>query len=417
MSLLAHVRRVVATEEARPGAAAVVRAVRGPGAVDVRVDSPVDGGVAATVPTSTDVVLGLRRGRDQVADAVADIAGTSAPLRHLWADPDVTDVLVNGPREVWVDRGGGLERAAAPGPDGLGDVRALATRLAAAAGQRLDDAAPIADGRLPDGTRLHAVLSPVAADGACLSLRRHRASAVDLTHWRASGGFADQGEQVLRALVQARANLLVSGSTGSGKTTLLGALLALAAPTERLVCIEEVRELEPAHPHVVHLQSRAANVQGAGAISLADLVRAAMRMRPDRLVLGECRGAEVREVLMALNTGHDGGMATVHANTATDVPARLVALGSLAGLSAETVAAQAVSAFDAVIHVQRVPGARVVAQIGVLTRVDGQLVGEVAMQRRRVGLDDPGDAGRAGADLEPGPGWDRLARRLERGAP
>lgn len=407
MSALTHIRRSVASESAPPGQAAVTAAVR---------ELPASGGGQRGV-------LGVRQARDAVASAVADIAGTSAALRHLWADPEVTDVLINGPTQVWVDRGRGLERASTgSGPDGgdadggtgagLGDVRALATRLAAAAGQRLDDAAPIADGRLPDGTRLHAVLSPVAASGACISLRRHRPLALRLGHWRDGGGLGPRGEEVLRALVAVRANVLISGSTGSGKTTLLAAMLAEAPATERLVCIEETRELAPHHPHVVHLQARAANVQGAGAIDLPQLVRAAMRMRPDRLVLGECRGSEVREVLMALNTGHDGGMATVHANAATDVPARLVALGSLAGLGADTVAAQAVSAFDAVIHVVRLPGRRVVTQIAVLARVDGALVARLAMQRAAAARGRESDEA---GDLEPGPEWDALARRLELG--
>lgn len=405
MSAVDRIRRVVAGAGATPGrdvVAAAVRDLSDGGRSGPRAGSGARSS-SRTGSASTSAVLGVREARTQVADAVADIAGTSAALRRLWEDPEVTDVLVNGPTQVWVDRGRGLERATGLAESGgLGDVRALATRLAAAAGQRLDDAAPIADGRLPDGTRLHAVLAPVSAGGACLSLRRHRALALGLTHWRAGGGFGPRGEQVLRALVAARANVLISGGTGSGKTTLLAALLAEAPANERLVCIEETRELAPDHPHVVHLQARAANVQGAGAVDLAHLVRAAMRMRPDRLVLGECRGSEVREVLMALNTGHDGGMATVHANSATEIPARLVALGSLAGLGAETVAAQAVSAFDAVIHVSRVPGRRVVSQIAVLDRVDGALVARLAMRRG------------ADGDLETGPSWEPLARRLER---
>lgn len=379
MSTVAHVRRRVAA--------------RGTEGVD-------DVGALVRAEVSD---VGVRRAREDAADAVAEITGTSAALRRVWEDPEVTDVLVNAPDQVWIDRGRGTEHV--PGLD-VGDVRVLATRLAAAAGQRLDDAAPIADGRLPDGTRLHAVLAPVAAGGACVSLRRHRPRALGLEHWRAGGGFGPQGEAVLRSLVACRANVLVSGGTGTGKTTLLAALLALAPASERLVCIEETRELLPRHPHVVHLQARGANVQGAGGVELADLVRAAMRMRPDRLVLGECRGAEVREVLMALNTGHDGGMATVHANAATDVPARLVALASLAGLSAGTVTAQAVSAFDAVVHLVRTRRGRVVTEIAVLDRVDGLLGARLAMRR------DP-----ASGDLVPEVAWERLARRLEAGTP
>ena len=205
---------------------------------------------------------------------------------------------------------------------------------------------------------------------------------------------------VVRALVATRANLLVSGATGSGKTTLLAALLSLVPHDERLVVVEEAGELAPAHPHVVRLLARHANVDGAGRVDLTDLVRHALRMRPDRIVLGECRGAEVREVLAALNTGHDGGCATVHANTAADVPARLEALAALAGMSREAVAAQAASAFDAVLHLRRADR-RYVAEVGVVRRgATGEL--EVACAIRV----DPSGA------TAPGPAWPALADRL-----
>ena len=185
---------------------------------------------------------------------------------------------------------------------------------------------------------------------------------------------------LVRALIAARANVLVSGATGSGKTTLLSAALALVPDSERIVCIEEVPEIAPAHPHCVHLIERAPNVEGRGAVTLTDLVRAAMRMRPDRLILGECRGPEVRDVLTALNTGHDGGWATLHANSARDVPARLAALGALAGMSETALAAQAASALDAVLHMRRdTSGHRWVAEVGVITRERGSLSCEPAL--------------------------------------
>lgn len=336
----------------------------------------------------------------------AELRGAGAVLQPLLDRGDVTDVLVNGAGGVWVDRGGGLEAdaAAARALGGRGEVRALATRLAAAAGQRLDDACPVVDGSLPDGTRLHVVLPPLAPEGPLLSLRTQRRRAFTLPELEAAGTVAPALAPVLRALVARRANVLVSGATGSGKTTLLAALLSLVPADERIVVIEEAAELNPDHPHVVHLQTRRANVQAAGEVPLTALARAAMRMRPDRLVLGECRGAEVREVLGALNTGHEGGWATVHANTATDVPARLVALGALAGMSSSTVTAQALSALDAVVHVRRDAGRRRVAQVGVLgTGERGELVCRPALE-----IDPEGRVARRA-------GWARLAQRLGMG--
>lgn len=337
-----------------------------------------------------------------VVRTVRDELYGAGPLQHLLDDPDVTDVLVNAPDDVWVERGGRLRRVAVH----LGDadaVRALAVRLAAAGGQRLDEACPTVDARLPDGTRLHAVLPPVAGRCTLLSLRAVRVRALSLVELVAGGALAPSLVPVVQALVLRRANLLVSGATGSGKTTLLAALLSLVPADERIVVIEESGELAPRHPHVVRLLARHANVEGAGRVDLADLVRQSLRMRPDRIVLGECRGAEVREVLTALNTGHDGGCATVHANAAADVPARLEALAALAGMSRDAVAAQASSAFDAVLHLRRAGqgGSRYLAEIGAVRR-DGRGDLEVLCAVRV----DPGGV------VALGPAWPVLAARL-----
>ncbi len=358
-------------------------------------------GVAAAIRTSgPDLGYGAALAAGRVARA--EMFGTG-PLQALVDDPRVTDVLVNGALGVWVDRGGGLRRAGVPALD-EDRVRALAVRLAAACGQRLDDACPIVDGRLPDGTRLHAVLPPLSSDGPLISLRTLRRRALRVSELVAGGTVGQDGVELLRGLVACRANVLVSGATGAGKTTLLAAMLSLVPPEERIVCIEEATELNPDHPHVVHLQVRRANVQGVGEVGLGQLVRAAMRMRPDRLVLGECRGSEVRDVLGALNTGHDGGWATVHANAAADVPARLVALGALAGMDPGSVAAQAVSALDAVLHLRRDAGRRRLAEVAVLRRREtGALVAELAASAAD------------GGPLAVGPAWPDLARRLEAG--
>jgi pilus assembly protein CpaF len=283
-------------------------------------------------------------------------------IRTLIADPQVTDVLVNGDGSIWVDRGERLERARDSLPDAA-SVRRLAVRLAASAARRLDDAMPFADGQLPGGARLHAVLAPIATDGAHICLRVPRRTSLSLEDLETDGFMSSPQAEEIRALVGARRSVLISGGTGTGKTTLLAAMLAAVPSSERLVVVEDVSEMHVAHPHAVRLQARHRNVEGAGEITMTDLVRQAMRMRPDRIVVGEVRGGEVIDLFRAFNTGHEGGCATVHANSAPDVMARLEALGALAGLPAEAVRGQARAAVDAVVHLERVDGRRRVREI------------------------------------------------------
>ena len=280
-----------------------------------------------------------------------DVLG-AGPLEELLRLPDVTDVLVNGPDDVWLDRGGGLERAAVSFPDDA-SVRRLAQRLAASAGRRLDDATPHADVRLPDGTRFHAVLAPVARSGTVLSLRIPRGRVWTLPELVAAGAVPPDGAFLLEEVVDSRCAFLVTGGTGTGKTSVLSALLSLVDPGERIVLVEDASELRPDHPHVVALEARPPNIEGAGEITLQTLVRQALRMRPDRLVVGEVRGAEVVDLLAALNTGHGGGCGTLHANSAADVPARIEALSLAAGLPREAAHSQLASALDVVVHLGR----------------------------------------------------------------
>ncbi|HEX8079325.1 MAG TPA: TadA family conjugal transfer-associated ATPase [Jatrophihabitans sp.] len=290
-------------------------------------------------------------GRSELSGRLAAELTGAGPLEELLAGAGVTDVLVNAADQVWLDRGFGLERAPVRF-DSDAAVRRLATRLAAQAGRRLDDAAPFVDAMLPDGTRLHAILPPLVAHPT-LSLRvlaRRRLALAELVGCAAMSG---ELAELLTALVRARLTLLISGGTGTGKTTLLAALLATVSPTERIITVEDTAELGVQHPHVVALLARSANVEGAGAVELRELVRQALRMRADRLVVGEFRGAEVVELLAALNTGHAGGAATVHANSVTDVAARLVALAALGGMPAQALIAQAASALDVLVHIRR----------------------------------------------------------------
>ncbi|MEW9527619.1 TadA family conjugal transfer-associated ATPase [Microbispora sp. NPDC049125] len=336
---------------------------------------------AAAPPTAAQVAAALRAERAVLGDAeVLAVARTlrahligAGPLEGLLAEPGVTDVLVNGPREVWVDDGHGLRRTGVSfrADD---DVRRLAQRLAAAAGRRLDDACPYVDARLAGGVRLHAVLPPIAPEGTCLSLRlpsRRTFTIEELV--------PGDGARVLHAIMAARVAFLVTGGTGTGKTTLLSAMLSRADHAERLLLVEDSAELQPRHPHVVRLEARPPNLEGAGEVGLRDLVRQALRMRPDRLVVGEVRGSEVVDLLAALNTGHEGGCGTLHANTAADVPARLEALACAAGLSREAVHSQIAAALDVVVHLVRAPGGgpRRVAEVCLLDRAPSGLVAAV----------------------------------------
>lgn len=353
-------------------------------------------------PVTTDLVDRVRRrlaggARDitsaAVAQAVRDEAGGvvghddvltaltllrqefvgAGPLDPLLRDPATTDVLVTAPDQVWVDGPAGLRRTEIHFRD-EDAVRRLAQRLAMAAGRRLDDAQPYVDGWLPSAAtntriRLHAVLPPIAEAGTCLSLRVLRPAAHGLAELRHLATFDDRLHEVLRAIVHARLAFLISGGTGTGKTTLLSALLGEVPPGERIVCVEDAGELQPAHPQFVRLVTRPPNIEGAGEITLRDLVRQALRMRPDRLVLGEVRGPEVCDLLAALNTGHDGGAGTVHANSPTEVPARLEALAALGGLTAVALHSQVAAAIHLILHMRRSSaGVRHLQQIALLTR-------------------------------------------------
>jgi pilus assembly protein CpaF len=291
------------------------------------------------------------------------------PLAPYAAAGPVTDLFVNGAAGLWIDRGTGPEPEPAWSA-AEADVRALAVKLIARGGRHIDEATPAVDVRVGRGIRIHAVLPPVSATGTLISVRIPRPGGFSLAALARAGMLDAERERVLREAVAARQNLLVTGAGGSGKTTLLAALLGEAAPRERIVVIEDVAELTVTHPHVVSLEARQPNLEGTGRVGLDALLREALRMRPDRLVVGECRGAELRELLAALNTGHDGGAGTLHANSVDDVPARLEALGSIAGLSADAVARQAVSAFDLVVHLERRDGVRRVAGLGRF-RLDG----------------------------------------------
>lgn len=331
----------------------------------------------------------------ELVGSLRDELGGLGPLQPLLLDRHVTDVLVNGPSEVWLDRGQGLERA----PVGFEDSEAigrLAQRLASLAGRRLDEASPFVDARLADGTRLHAVIPPISSDGPLISLRIPHRGGFGVDDLIRLGTLDEWGAQWMRAIIDARLAFLVSGGTGSGKTTLLATLLEMVEPAQRILLVEDSAELRPRHPHVVRLEARPANLEGAGLVTLRDLVRQALRMRPDRVVVGEVRGAEVVDLLAAMNTGHEGGCGTVHANSPADVPARLEALGLMAGLPRDAVHALIAAGVHAVIHLQRAP--RAVSAVHLVLQSRGVATTTPALVRRRDRL-VPAEAAPALADL------------------
>ncbi|HCK79006.1 MAG TPA: pilus assembly protein CpaF [Actinobacteria bacterium] len=339
---------------------------------------------------------------DLTTQVLAELSGYSV-LEPVMADPLVTDVVINGADSVWIDRGEGMVRT----PFRFADddhLRDVVVRWAASVGRRLDQAQPFVDAGLKDGHRLHAVLPPLAPR-ICVSLRLHRPQSFSLRDLEVAGSLGADGYQWLCALMAARCAFLITGGTGSGKTTVLSALLSEVPPTQRIVLVEDTPELFPQHPHVVSLVARHANAEGMGAIGLEVLIRQALRMRPDRLVVGEARGAELIDLLSALNTGHEGGCGTMHANSPADVVARIVALCSRGGWSAQTSLAQLTAAIDAVVHVVREPdGSRRLSSIGVV-------VGDLGKPAEVVTAVQWSSDGRAHL----GPGGERLLARLSHG--
>jgi pilus assembly protein CpaF len=331
--------------------------------------------VAAAIRAESGGVLGDTEVLSSLRVLQTELTGAGILEPLLCAD-GATDVLVTAPDAVWVDDGNGLRRTSIRFADDAA-VRRLAQRLALSAGRRLDEAQPWVDGQLTGlGTgqfnvRLHVVLPPIAAGGTCLSLRVLRPATQDLPALISSGTIAPAAAALLDHIIAARLAFLISGGTGAGKTTLLSAVLGAVAADERIVCVEDAAELAPDHPHLVKLVARCANVEGVGEVTVRDLVRQALRMRPDRIVVGEVRGAEVVDLLAALNTGHDGGAGTVHANNPAEVPARLEALAALGGLDRAALHSQLAAAVQVVLHVSRDrKGARRLSEIGVLQRGD-----------------------------------------------
>ena len=354
--------------------------------------------VAAAIRAESGGVLGDTDVLDSLRVLQTELSGAGI-LDPLLRSDGVTDVLVTAPDAVWIDDGAGLRRAPVEFADDAA-VRRLAQRLALSAGRRLDEAQPWVDGHLTGlggdfAVRLHAILPPIAAAGTCLSLRVLRPATQDFEALVACGAIPADVVDLMREIIAARVSFLVSGGTGAGKTTLLAAALGAVATSERIVCIEDAAELAPRHPHLVKLVARGANVEGVGEVTVRDLVKQALRMRPDRIVVGEVRGGEVVDLLAAFNTGHEGGAGTVHANEPAEVPARLEALAALGGLDRAALHSQLSAAVRVVLHVGRdKTGLRRLEEIAVLRRgADGLVNAHAAWHVGR-------GAGPGMADLE-----------------
>jgi pilus assembly protein CpaF len=311
--------------------------------------------------------------RARLATRIAERSFGLGPLEPLLGDPTVDEVMVNGPAQVWVERGGRIEPTSARF-GGESDLRHAIERILAPLGRRVDEAEPLCDARLPDGSRVNVVVAPLALDGSVLTIRRFRPRGFGPDDLVANGTWGIPLRDLLRSAVRARCNVLISGGTGSGKTTTLNAMTEFIGANERIVTVEDAAELRLRHPHVVRLEARPASLEGRGEVTVRRLVRNALRMRPDRIVVGEVRGAEALDMLSAMSSGHDGSLSTVHAGSPEEALRRVETLALMAGLGLphEAVRDQVAGALDLVVHQARMPdGARRVVAVSEVVRVAG----------------------------------------------
>ena len=326
-----------------------------------------------------------------VVNAVSDAVVGMGPIEFLLKDPDVTEVMVNGPDDVYVERKGRIERVVGRLFEGEEAVLHVIERIVAPLGLRVDATSPWVDARLPDGSRVHAIVPPLSLCGPVLNVRKFSSIPIGPAELLANGTLGFRMLGFLAACVRGRLNIVISGGTSSGKTTLLGVLSSFVPQEERLITIEDAAELRLAQPHVIGLEARPASVEGRGEVTVRDLVRNSLRMRPDRIVVGEVRGGEALDMLQAMNTGHDGSLSTAHANSARHALWRLetMALMSDVDLPVAHVRAQVASAIDVVVHTARLrDGRRVVFQIAAVDQLDGAgdpVVIEIFGFRPRVG--------------------------------
>ena len=298
-----------------------------------------------------------RSERDKIVDEVLDETLGLGPLEFLLKDPSISDILINGPKNIFVERRGQLVKTEVEFRDNA-HLMQIIDRIVSKVGRRVDETCPMVDARLEDGSRVNAIIPPLALDGACVSIRRFGSNPVKLEGLLNFKAFTPEMVMLLEGCIKARLNIVISGGTGSGKTTLLNTLSSFIQNDQRVVTIEDAAELQLQQEHVVRLETRPANIEGTGAITATDLVRNALRMRPERIIIGECRGGETLDMLQAMNTGHDGSMTTVHSNSPRDAIARLETLVMMAGydLPIKAIRQQVAGAVDVIIQANRLQG-------------------------------------------------------------
>jgi pilus assembly protein CpaF len=317
-----------------------------------------------------------REDRERLVDELIDDILGHGPLERLLADETITEVMVNGPHDVWIERAGRLHRSPVRFSD-ESHLRRIINKIVAQVGRRIDESSPMVDARLPDGSRVNATLPPLSLSGPLLTIRKFRHDRYDMDGLIAINSLTRETADLLHACVQARLNVLISGGTGTGKTTLLNALSASIPDSERIITIEDAAELQLNQRHVLRLESRPPNIEGEGQVTIRDLVRNSLRMRPDRIVVGEVRGAEALDMLQAMNTGHDGSLSTVHANTTRDALARVETMVLMAGfdLPLRAIRQQITSALDLLIQIERFhDGSRRISAITEVQRMEGDVI-------------------------------------------
>ncbi len=334
-----------------------------------------------------------RNERERLIEEVLDETFGLGPLEVLLKDPTVSDILINGPKQIYVERRGKMERTSVNFRDN-DHLLKIIDRIVSRVGRRVDETCPMVDARMPDGSRFNAIIPPLALDGPCVSIRRFGANPLKLEDLLNYKAFTPEMVMLLEGAIKARLNIIISGGTGSGKTTLLNTLSSFIPNTDRIVTIEDAAELQLQQDHVVRLETRPANIEGKGAILATDLVRNALRMRPERIVIGECRGPEALDMLQAMNTGHEGSMTTIHSNSPRDGIARLETMIMMAGfeLPLKAMRTQIASAVNLIVQASRLQGGP--RKITYITEIVGMEQDTVVMQDiykfEREGIDENG---------------------------